>query len=69
MKQVSDRTKDLDGQRAELEEKIGSFLADLPNLLADDVPAGGKENNQVLRAWGNTHTIRSDPVLSLAIQF
>ncbi|MDD4495007.1 MAG: serine--tRNA ligase, partial [Eubacteriales bacterium] len=32
--------------------KIRDFLAALPNIPADDVVAGGKENNQVVRSWG-----------------
>lgn len=32
----------------ELDKKIFDYLAGLPNIPADDVPAGGKENNEVL---------------------
>jgi seryl-tRNA synthetase len=52
MKQVSERVKELDGQRARVESKIREFLANLPNIPAADVPAGGKENNRELRVWG-----------------
>ena len=52
MKAVSDRIKVLDANLSELEGKIKSFLEGLPNIPAADVPAGGKENNELIRAWG-----------------
>lgn len=52
MKVVGDRIKDLDNRLAEIEGKINDFLARLPNIPDDDVKAGGKENNEVIRAWG-----------------
>jgi len=52
MKGVSDRIKEFDANLSELEEKIKLFLENLPNIPADDVPAGGKENNEVIRTWG-----------------
>jgi len=52
MKRVSDRIKELDGQRTLVESQIREFLAGLPNIPAADVPAGGKENNRELRVWG-----------------
>ena len=52
MKQVSGQIKELDARRAEVEERIETFLGELPNIPADDVPGGGKENNQVVRVWG-----------------
>lgn len=35
----------------ELDMKIFDYLAELPNIPDDDVPAGGKENNEVLRTY------------------
>ncbi len=52
MKSVSDRIKGLDTNLSELEGKIKSFLEDLPNIPADDVPPGGKENNELVQTWG-----------------
>ena len=52
MKGVSDKIKEFDANLSALEEKINSFLESLPNIPADDVPAGGKENNEVIRTWG-----------------
>lgn len=53
MKSVSAQIKALEQTDAELEQKISDFLAGLPNIPADDVVAGGKENNVVLRTFGS----------------
>ena len=53
MKETSDRIKELDQRQKLLEEQIDNFAAALPNLPADDVAAGGKENNQVVRVFGS----------------
>jgi len=53
MKIISDNISELGGRLKELETRINTFLAALPNLPDDDVLSGGKENNQVLRSWGN----------------
>ncbi len=53
------RAKALIGQLGEAEQRLGeleeahrAFLDPLPNLPDDDVPAGGKENNEVVRTIG-----------------
>jgi len=51
MKMLAGQIKPLEQQLAQVEEQITAFLADLPNIPDDDVPAGDKENNQVIRAW------------------
>ncbi len=52
MQAVSSRIKTLDHEIGELEAQIKHFLEGLPNIPDDDVLPGGKENNQVIRAWG-----------------
>ncbi len=52
LKQMADRVKELDEEQSALEEKIRTFVLALPNLPADDVAAGGKENNQVVKVYG-----------------
>ena len=52
MKDVSARIKAMDQQIRELDAAIRDELVRLPNLPADDVPAGDKEANTVLRSWG-----------------
>ena len=53
MTDVSDRIKGLDQRLREVEESLRDELSRLPNLPADDVVAGGKEANEVLRSWGD----------------
>ena len=52
LKEMSDRVKELDEKQAELEEKIRAFVLALPNLPAEDVVAGGKENNKAIKVFG-----------------
>lgn len=52
MQQVAGRIRELDTALDEVEGKIQHFLERLPNIPDEDVPAGGKENNQVVREWG-----------------
>ena len=53
MREVAEQIKELDRQAGDLEQRIRSELEVLPNLPDDDVPAGGKEANQVVREWGS----------------
>ncbi|MBN1981146.1 MAG: serine--tRNA ligase [Chitinivibrionales bacterium] len=52
MKEVSDSIKKLELKLSEIECSIQSFLEVLPNIPMPDVVAGGKENNTVVRSWG-----------------
>ncbi|MEI6055756.1 MAG: serine--tRNA ligase [Lentisphaerota bacterium] len=52
MKNVSDTIKNLDSELTEISAKISAYLDTLPNIPADDVVPGGKENNQIVREWG-----------------
>jgi seryl-tRNA synthetase len=52
MKEVSNNIKVLEDSLTPLEKKINNYLEALPNLPDDDVVAGGKENNKVIREWG-----------------
>lgn len=61
MKQVSDQTRQIDEQLAELSSKQQEFLDSLPNLPADDVVAGGKENNAVIKVFGSKPEFNFEP--------
>ena len=61
MRGVSDRIKEFDANLSELEETIKSFLESLPNIPADDVPAGGKESNELIRIWGQKPEFKFEP--------
>ena len=62
MKEVSATIKSMDGDIRVLDEAIRDELARLPNLPADDVAAGGKEANEVLRSWGDKPSFAFDPI-------
>lgn len=61
MKQVSDQTRQIDEQLTELSAKQQEFLDSLPNLPADDVVAGGKENNAVIKVFGSKPEFDFEP--------
>ena len=52
MHAVGAKIKELDTQVSELDAKIKDMLDRLPNIPDDDVVAGGKEYNEVIRVWG-----------------
>ena len=52
LKQMADRVKEMDEEQTALEEKITKFVQALPNLPDEDVVAGGKENNKVIKTFG-----------------
>ena len=52
LKQMADRVKEMDEEQTALEAKINRFVIALPNLPAEDVIAGGKENNKVIKTFG-----------------
>ncbi len=52
LKGMAERVKQLDEKQTELENAIEKFMLALPNLPADDVVAGGKENNRVVYTFG-----------------
>ncbi|MCZ6635746.1 MAG: serine--tRNA ligase [bacterium] len=52
MKAVSVKIKDLESNLSDAENNIQSFLEGLPNIPDDDVQPGDKENNEVIRTWG-----------------
>ena len=52
LKEMADRIKEMDEEQTALEKKIEVFLLSLPNIPAEDVQAGGKEFNQVIKTFG-----------------
>jgi seryl-tRNA synthetase len=53
MKELSLEIKQLEASLEDIERRIRSVLEALPNMPDPDIPAGGKECNQVLTVWGN----------------
>lgn len=61
MKEVSDAIKESDARLDELQKGQKDFLESLPNLPADDVVAGGKENNEVIKVFGEKPAFDFEP--------
>ena len=64
MKSVSDNIKDIDAKLSRIKELLKKEISGIPNIPADDVIAGGKENNKVLKTFGkaNENIIDKDHV-------
>lgn len=56
MKQASDDIKAMDVELSDVDRQIKEFIEVLPNLPDDDVVAGGKECNEVLKVVGEKPT-------------
>lgn len=52
MKTLSNVIKENDNMLRDIEAKIHEYLSALPNIPAPDVVSGGKENNRIIRVWG-----------------
>ena len=52
MKELGNKIAEGDERQAELEKKIFAFLCRLPNVPDDDLLPGEKENNQVVKVYG-----------------
>lgn len=52
MKKLGADIKKLDQQVDKVTQDFNNLLAELPNIPADDVVAGGEENNKVIRTFG-----------------
>jgi len=61
MKAVSDQIKDIESRLSDIKMKIKQFMDGLPNIPDDDVPAGGKECNTVVRVWGEQPKFDFEP--------
>ncbi|MDQ3606546.1 MAG: serine--tRNA ligase [Gemmatimonadota bacterium] len=49
---VADRIREVDARLREIEGEIEGMLLRIPNTPDPSVPAGGEENNRVVRSWG-----------------
>lgn len=52
VKEIAKETAEKEEELAKVEEDIKNFLLPLPNLPDDDLLAGGKENNKVIKEFG-----------------
>ena len=51
-KQIKDQLSGLEAELSELENTYQSTLSAIPNIILDDVPLGGEDDSQEIRAWG-----------------
>lgn len=61
MKEISEEIKRNDAELAEIQKEQDTFIAALPNVPAEDVPAGGKEANVVKHTFGEKPTFDFEP--------
>ena len=61
MKEMGAKTKAIDEQLREIETQLTSVMLGLPNLPDEDLLAGGKENNQPLRYFGEPKKFDFEP--------
>ncbi len=61
MKEMSNKAKDNDDKLKEIETQLNSLMYGLPNLPDRDLKAGGKENNEPLRYFGEPHKFDFEP--------
>ncbi len=66
-KAIGAEIAELDKSIADTESELNSFVAVLPNLPDDDVVAGGKENNAVVRVWGEKPEFGFKPLDHVAL--
>lgn len=53
MKTIADEVEQIEKEMVQLKTEYEGLLAALPNLPDADVPAGGKEANEVFKEWGD----------------
>src|SRR5215210_6252045 len=54
---LGDEITRLDRELADTEGQLSSILLELPNITLDEVPAGGEENNVIVRSWGSPRNV------------
>ena len=61
MKEISDKAKANDQILKDTEAELTSLMLSFPNLPDEDLVAGGKENNEPLRYFGEPHKFDFEP--------
>lgn len=61
MKEIGETIRIQEEELRVLDAKIQDFVGGLPNIPAEDVVAGGKENNQVVRMFGKKPEFSFEP--------
>jgi len=61
MKANGEEAKKLEGELRLTEDELKTLLSELPNITADDVVAGGKGNNRVIKTFGKKSNLKFTP--------
>jgi seryl-tRNA synthetase len=61
MRQVSERIKELDERAETLKGNLDGLWLEIPNLPHETVPAGGVEQNEIVRTWGTPRELDFAP--------
>ncbi len=61
MKIMGEEIKSLETELRDTEEELNTKLSELPNIPAEDVLPGGKENNQVIRTYKDKPVFNFEP--------
>jgi seryl-tRNA synthetase len=61
LQKKSNEVKEIENQLREKEEELKEMLEVLPNIPDEDVPAGGKENNEIDKTWGDKPMFDFEP--------
>jgi seryl-tRNA synthetase len=61
MRGVGERIAAVEVRLSEVEEGLRENLLRIPNLPAEEVPAGGEAENVVVREWGETPAVDFEP--------
>lgn len=59
-KEIKAKLAEIEPQLDTLEKDISKILQSVPNIIFDDVPLGGEENNLEVGSWGEKHTCGVD---------
>ncbi len=61
MRRVGDRIREVDQRLRDLEAEIEDVLLRTPNVPLPEVAAGGEEDNEVVRSWGEPRELGFEP--------
>jgi len=61
MRKVGDKIDALDAELKDVDTRLHDLMAVIPNLLFDEVPAGGEKDNKTVKEWGEKPKFDFEP--------
>jgi seryl-tRNA synthetase len=58
---LKEKIQEFESELREVEKELNDCMLSLPNLPDEDLPDGGKENNETLRSYGEPHVFDFEP--------